>query len=525
MRSAKLCALLGVLCLVVTCGGDDSTDPANPTRPAVRQIGHLDSAIAPQMLENVHAVTFSVQGDSPILLQGATLSQLTHSHNEQLRATYRAGYTIVLLDATTEHIEALHNVIGDGVPATLQEGESILAYTLRRDRRVAKATLVMNVLLSPLRTSGGEAELTGLLDNERALRRSVDRVVAELSQPPNVAERLPRDPNQNVDLEDNPVQNTTLATQTGGVYNTSVNVYALHSCLENADRYVVTAEADWTATDAKFQSAATELGSTSMYYDQANDLMVVANWADDPTLTYCSSPSAFSSDADICRYINYPLEYDLVMLPPSTGTVLQLNAAPPATQGQSVTVQNGFSFSVGGGVNVSGMGPGAGLSASASWSDTTSTTVPPLLLEVGNQGNQGAFWKFKYCTHGEEPDADSNCTSHVQTVKDVCRAQFGDFSGTNPQQGQTSDGKLSNSVQGIHWKQPVASRSGTTFDIQVSFTPVIATTTANLWGSSNQDRANAGCNPFNCDCVSKTTATRQALSVTFKVPYPSTVCK
>src|SRR5690606_24622540 len=139
-----------------------------------------------------------------------------------------------------------------------------------------------------------------------------------------------------------------LASQTGGVYNTEVELFALYSCKDEADHYVVTAGSDWTAVDAKFQSAATELGPTSMYYDQANDVMVVANWADDPQLTYCSSPSSASLNADICRYINYPLEYDLVMLPPSTGSVLQLNAAPPATQGQSVTVQNGFTFSVGG---------------------------------------------------------------------------------------------------------------------------------------------------------------------------------
>ena len=151
--------------------------------------------------------------------------------------------------------------------------------------------------------------------------------------------------------------------------------------------------------------------------------------------------------------------------------------------------------------------------------------MPPLQLEVGNRGNQGAAWTFKYCTDGQEPDANSDCTSHVQTTKDVCRAQLGDFSGTNPQQGQTPVGKLSNSVQSVHWQQPASGRTGGTFDIGVQFTPVIATTTANLWGLGRLGEANAGCNGFGCGCVSSTTAVRPTQSVTFKVPYPSTVCK
>lgn len=529
MRSAKLCALLGALCLVVSCGGDDSTDPANPTRPAVRQIGPLDSAIAPRLLENVRAVPTSMQGDSPTLLQGATLAGLTYSLNEELKATYRAGHTIVLLDATTEHIEALHKVIGDGVASSLQEGEVLLAYALRRERRVPKATLVLKVRPSPLRTPAGTPEPTGLQDDERALRRSVDRVVAELTQVPNLVASVPRNPNQPAIWQDNALQVATLVSQTAGVYNTSVSLFALHACIDNTDHYVVTAGSDWTATDAKFQSAATELGATSMYYDADNNVYVVANWADDPSLTYCSSGGFGSNQADICRYINYPLQYELLMLPPSAGLVQQINAAPPATQGQSVTLENGFSFDIGGSVNVSGDGPQAGLSAGASWSNTTSTTVPPLLLEAGNQGNEGAFWTFKYCTNGEEPDTNTNCTSHVQTTKDVCRAQFGDFTGTNPQQGQTRNGKLSNSVQSVHWQQPTSGRTGSSFDIGVYFTPVIATTTANLWGPPphkfDQGDADAGCNTFGCDCASSTTPARLTQSVIFKVPYPSTVCQ
>lgn len=287
------------------------------------------------------------------------------------------------------------------------------------------------------------------------------------------------------------------------MYNTTVNVYALHSCVPDirtgltSDYYMVTALADWTPTNARFQSAATELGVTSMYYDVVKDLFVVANWRDDPTRTYCSSPGAFSLNADTCRYVNYPLQYGVKMVPLSTGSVVQTDAKPPGSQGQATTYTSGFMFSLGGTVNVSG----AGISAGVTWNNLTASTVPPLELDLGQTGNdEGAIWTFKYCTGGEEPDPDTNCTSHVQTAKDVCRAQLGDDSGTNPQQGQTPVGAFTDAVQTALWQAGPDTRVGSTFDIEVTITPTIGYTTANLWGTtSGQDTKNAGCDASSCD--------------------------
>ena len=68
---------------------------------------------------------------------------------------------------------------------------------------------------------------------------------------------------------------------------------------------------------------------------------VVANWRDDPTVTYCSSPSGALTNADTCRYVNYPLQYEVKMVPlsPATGPngVAQTNAKPPGSQGQATT--------------------------------------------------------------------------------------------------------------------------------------------------------------------------------------------
>ncbi len=168
--------------------------------------------------------------------------------------------------------------------------------------------------------------------------------------------------------------------------------------------------------------------------------------------TYCSSPSSALNFQDVCRYINYPVSYGLTMVPRTELPVVQINAAPAATQGQSTSYTSGFSFTIGGAVNVSANGPGAGLSAGATWSNTIQTTVPPLVVQVSNTGNEGVDWSFNYCTTGLEPDPGTDCTGHMQMVKDVCQAQLGDDSGTDPQQGQTPVGKFSNAVQTAHWQ-------------------------------------------------------------------------
>src|SRR5699024_1849956 len=106
---------------------------------------------------------------------------------------------------------------------------------------------------------------------------------------------------------------------------------------------------------------------------------------------------------------------------------------------------------------------------------------------AGPPNVEGVDWTFQYCTTGLEPDPGTNCTHHVQMVKDVCQAQLGDMhSGSNPQQGQTPVGKFSDAVQSAHWQAGQDSRvNNKTFDIEVDFTANLATTTAHLSGSGN----------------------------------------
>jgi hypothetical protein len=512
---------------------------ASEKNGTVRQIGDLDSVIAPEILKQVHIVPFTLHHDSPILLQATTLDRLNDQQKQELKATYRAGYTIVLLDPNMGHISALHAIIGEGVSYRSKDTGIVMAYALRRKNDIPTATLLTSLDPSPLRTPSGDPDPTGLLDEDLALSRDVARTVTELTLIPQVSvPRQLRDANGQVDWLANPIQTTTFAiNEPQGVYNTEINVYALYRCLDQTDHYAVTAQADWTATNAQWQGA-----TSADYPAPPNPTMynlvhsngrveLVVNWQSN-NRTYCSSPGFFNDFADICRYINYPLSYELAMVPRTEGTVTQLNAAPAATQGQSTTYESGFTFQIGGTVNVSSNGPGGGISAGARWSNTTETQVPPLIVDVSNTGNQGVDWNFGYCTTGLEPDPGTDCTHHVQMVKDVCQAQLGNDSNTDPQEGQTPAGKFSNAVQSAHWQQDSATRVGSTFDIEVEFQANTANTIAHLNGNvgpvgpvpdTDPDPIH-GCNATGCACVSVTTPNPVSKSFTFEIPFPSTIC-
>jgi hypothetical protein len=533
------CTVLQLIALMAAVGvlGTGAFSAARGETATARQIGRLESVIARGLLRQVNVVPFARQQDSSILLQGETMSQLQDSHKQELRETYQAGYTIVLLDAAMAHIDALHGVIGAGVTYRSKNSGVVMAYALRHEHHIPTATLVTYVPRSPLRTPSGDPDPRGLLDEERALNRAVDRTVTELRHLPKVGRPGPsQGANQPIAWQDTPLQTTTFALNgPGGVYNTSIDVYALHRCLDGTDHYVVTAEADWTAINAQWQSASTE--NQTLWCNEpewpCDPGRLVINWQE--TRTYCSSAGFSGSNSDICRYINYPMSYALQMVPLNTApSVTQTAAAPAATQGQQASYASGFSFTIGGTVNVS-TGSGPTISASATWNNTTTTTVPPLIVEAGNTGpnNEGAFWSFKYCTTGLEPDPGTDCTSHVQMVRDVCQAQLGDpSSGSNPQQGQTPVGKFSNAVQSAHWQAGSDTRGDApNFEIEVAFTANLAYTTAHLGtdGSNASGRINpdpdVGCNEFGCACVSETQPVPESKSFVFKVPFPSTACQ
>src|SRR5262249_15441785 len=131
-----------------------------------------------------------------------------------------------------------------------------------------------------------------------------------------------------------------------------------------------------------------------------------AETEDDIPAPYQNLPTDLSGgkDSTACEFVDYPLSYAVQMVPPATGTVLQIDASPEATQGLSTQYTSGFSFSIDGDIGWYGAASIAG-DVGATWDSETTTSVPAMFIEAGNVGNQGVQWTFNYCTE----QSDSGC--------------------------------------------------------------------------------------------------------------------
>ncbi len=494
----------------------------------VQKIGNPSGALADAIADAITVVPFSRRTDAsttPIIL-ARPLSKRPHlrpagglSRAEQgaVRQAYAAGQTILLLNASTHDIEALHTLLRDGVAYESTTHPVVSAYALRKEYNRPSARILANAH-SPI---SDNVEI-----DEGALQRAVDVLVSELTNPPVVGD----DPSATAtDWASSPVQSWTLTSTSNGLYNTPIHLYALHSCDEKMDYYLVNTGGDWTATEAKFQSASKKADSDSIILRPFDGALVV-DWSDDRT--HCTggidiSNVPFKFDERICRYANYPHYYEVNIVPPNGPTVVQENAAPAGDQGKSENYSSGFSFSLGGDVNISG----AGINAGVSWSNSFDTTVPPLVVDAGDKGNEGTFTKYRYCTVG---DTVENCDSSIQMVSDhnICQRWIvGD-----PQNGQTPNGRLSNVAQTVLWKVDPTTypTDSSTFDISVTWMMELATSTTRLWWGKFRDpwsqlpiaaSGPAGyCTGNGCNCAIQTDTTLVKAKHTFKVPYPSTNC-
>jgi hypothetical protein len=104
----------------------------------------------------VRVVPFTLKHDSPILLQGNTLARLSDSQTKELKATYQAGYSIMLLAVNMAHINALHAIVGIGMTYRSKDTALLLAYAVRRENFIPTTTLVTRLDPSPLQTPNGD---------------------------------------------------------------------------------------------------------------------------------------------------------------------------------------------------------------------------------------------------------------------------------------------------------------------------------------------------------------------------------
>ena len=466
----------------------------------VQQIGELSSEVAEAVAAEVNVVPFSPKIDArttPIIVapgeafvhQGrpGQVGGLSGAERKAIRQAYDAGQTILLLHASVHDIEALHVLVQDGVTHQSTSDPAVLAYALRQENDIPSVRIVHD-LRPDLRAPGG---IGPDFEDEGALQRALDVVISELTHPPVLAgaPRAPSPAAGPADWKQNPVQTNIITSTSNGNYNTPIQIYALHSCQENKDYYLVDTGGDWTATEAAFSSASAEalIGPArepeirvNTGPNAAEDPLII-EWDTDPNpLLYCGAGEPiFDGDQRICRYGPYPLYYEVDIVPPSGPTVVQVNAAPAGDQGMSADYTSGFSFSIGGEVDISGDGPNAGIAVGATWENDVTTTVPPLVIEAGDSGpdQQGTFTRYQYCTVGSGPE---DCTSNIQ-LRDIggaCQQDATAFA----QQGQTPNGRLSDVAQTVYWQVDPATYGGAeTFDVTVTWQVNMAISQALFW--------------------------------------------
>jgi hypothetical protein len=515
-------------------------------RIVVQRIGRdTGSGMAAEIAKRVRVVPFSTHFDprtTPILLRGGTLflhpdgtlgelagdgtlGRLDPRHADALRAAYHSGHTIVIPDASFHDVDALHSLLGVDVTGRSSTHYALHAYTLRYEHDVPTA----RTLLYPTLSSRGENPDYDAL----AAARAVDIVAMDLSRPPAPARPSGSGPltDGSIDWTDKPTMTTYLMINgSDGVFTTTVSVYALHACDPNIsgeptpageDHYVVTALADWVATHAGFRSFSVVDGTLTL----DDDDNLILHYPGHTDRTYCVG-GVDGTSAGLCKYENYPEYYELTIAPPATPGLIQLNAAPGGTQGVASSYSSGFAFGISGGVSISAQGPGVSGQAGATWSNTTTTTVPELLVDLFRvpDNGPGARWEFRYCTSGGSQS--SECISTIQMANNGCR----EYKVGDPQHGQTPGGTFTNAVQSVHWKTTPDTRVGRTFDINVTFTAHMATSQTNLWwgpfpsGTGRFGKETGSCNPFYCNCGIGPGRRTHTVNHTFHVPYPRLLC-
>lgn len=447
------------------------------------------------------------------------LDTLSSTQKQAVIKAYNAGQSIVMLEANVHDIADLHELLDAGIAHDSSTDPDVLAYVLRKVNNQPFSKVITYIQSTLMDDEDPYAD-------EIAFDKAIDLIASELQKQPQLTAT---DSESFFDWESSPVKTFEMSSTKLGTYNTQIAIYALHSCENNKDYYLVDTGGDWTPTDARFQSASASKGQIRVSQTQVSDTLSI-DWQD--TDDYCTGGISIEDNQEekICRYIHYPRYYHIQMTPPGGPDVVQVNAAPAGEQGVSSTYFSGFSFSIGGGVNVSGKGgASAGVQAGATWSKMVSTTVPPLLIKAGNVGNQGAFTEYLYCTEGTDSNSCDSKLKMSTKVSGLCK----NFKIGDPQNGQTPDGRLSNVEQSVNWEvDPETYAEGSsTFDITVTWKVETATSTTRLWNGhfanlpENDGEGPKGyCNFFGCSCSIKTVDSPIQLSQTFKIPYPSKDC-
>jgi hypothetical protein len=428
-------------------------------------------------------------------------------------ATYNAGYCIALLDPTNDEIAVLHQTVKSGFEPGTSSGSVLLAYLTckKEDNFVGRA----------IHTPTPDF----FNDLEESYRTAADLVVGDLLLPPeqDILANFRQEEGTSTNVANTKPAFTHLMSipDMAGVYNSTIQGWAVYTCDKidtgislgcmsnptNLDQYFITLEADWTpgsywaSGDDVQESGHICLGEPAYY--------IPGKW-DKGSREHCDGKRK-----TYCGFFSYPRAYKVKMSAPkrSEGSIFQKNAVPSASGGKTKSFTSGFQFSFGGEIFASG----PGLISSATWDNQTTTTVPELILEAGNFGNQGAFWELRYDPETVEVgdgDKEYGCLGNRKNaLKD-------------PVFGQTVDAKYSDAIQTVQWFA-CPTREGTGFEVEIVFEAYMSDSQLKVWFDKID-----GCSPGGgdcketiiganfCECDADVSDYIHPANFTYAIPYP-----
>ena len=532
------------LVLLASACGDSGNAPSGG-EVVVQQIGDFDGPAAQEVRSKLTVVPFSPDNDPtahPLMISpgfGAAPESsntrgsqagyaLTELEKDAIQLSYAAGQTLSLLSPSADDVAALHQLLEDGVAYTSTSDPIPLAYNIRDENRIPTSRVLVDIRPTPDSADDPGAD-------DRAYARAYDLLLSDLSRKPlsidEVTENVPSEP---YPLDESPVARIQLSSTTGGQYNTLVHIYAGHVCegplgASPFDFYVATAQGDWTPTEAHWESASALKNQITLEDD---DETLSIDWQQSDE--YCEAGIVVDKgiggggDSRACRYVNYPLDYRVELVPPVETTSSQIFASPSADQGRSTTYSSSFSINIGTSVNISGKGASAGLQGGCTWSNSVSSTVPPMVVEAGNIGaEQGAYTEFMYCTKGKSAGACESAIGTSGTVGICNNLKVGP-----PENGQKTTGRLSEVETSARWDVQFDpdgyAPNQSSYNITVNWEVDLATSTSWLWGGAFDQFAggqlgpDGSCNQFGCSCnIRSTTTNTVETSHTFAIPLPS----
>lgn len=448
---------------------------------------------------------------SLVVMTGSKASTLGDRDRAAVTRAFASSIPVVLLNATVEQINALHEALGSG------------------QRYAAPGSLPLEAYACVLRADRGFSQLTlysaGSRAHEAVHREARARSLMEWSLATKTQAATPPAPTTADATSGQPADLTTLVSawtdtrsfQVSGSYSSSpanyqctVSVWQVYQISTSSDFYYADQVCNF-ATGNVYRELGKKVPQPTIFSS--------TDWDDKPwsvTNDYCEPSSDAGDNLTACEYYHYGNAYEVGLMPllpdgsttPANNVVILTQENPQTTQSDS-QLTHGVSWTIGGEVVAGSQGASASVSSGVTVQNTTTTTIPDVTItnQSFSSGPNG-LWSY---TMGPVPYIDDSCTNTMQAPKNVQITTF-------------------QSQQDMVWQAYPAYRQDSGFDgyfvLQAAFTITLSDSAMYIVGSGQGGISHpSDCNIFGCSCSIVRHDYSYSLpssQVIFNVPVPST---